>query len=228
MNKILRTLREVNTIVKKEKSFINPHYNHLIHGSIANEKNKYAVEIVCNIVTSIQQRGEFIKQKKDSTLDEINDSVKNIEKTMKRTERNVIRSVQGDELDNSDYEDVINNDNNKKQKIERIGLSKKISTIIEQIPVLDEALNIPTIDKKTKQPKTKAPKEKNIILKRAFTRAYELLEEKTDIYKYYKDLQITKIIPSMKTIDQNIKVSHIGIAENYKQENSQDEVLSKM
>ena len=65
-------------------------------------------------------------------------------------------------------------------------------------------------------PKPKTAREKNTILKNSFSKAYELLKEKTDIYKYYIDLQISEIVPTITTIEQIIKISHSGKNANYK------------
>lgn len=58
MNKILRELTLRNTETpKKGDTFINPHYSYLVHGDIAKERNKIAIEIVQRIIVLLHQRG---------------------------------------------------------------------------------------------------------------------------------------------------------------------------
>jgi ABC-type transporter MlaC component len=196
MNRILRALQEANTITPKTgKQYISPHYSFLIHGSIANERNKPAVEIVNTIVTLLHQRG--VEKPLKTNL-----SAAELKKTVKQAiqeEFNIIK-------DNITFDEDLN----------LTTMHKKISTIIEEIPILTEALDKETIDTKTNLPKPKITQDKNNILKRAFSGAYTLLKTKTDVYKYFKNLQITEIIPTISTIDQVIEISHVGINEDYK------------
>ena len=199
MNKILRTLQEVNAITpKKGAPYIKPHHSFLIHGTIANERNKPAVEIVCNIVTLLQQRGEVKLLKESITADKIE---KIVTKAVKKGIREEFNNIQEDDIDTA--------------QITLTSAHKKISELIKEIPILDEALNKPTIDKNTQRPKQKTAKAKNTILNNAFSKAYELLKEKTDIYKYYNNLKITEIIPTASTLDQIIEISHSGKNEKY-------------
>jgi hypothetical protein len=199
MNKILRTLQEVNAITpKKGTPYIKPHHSFLIHGSIANERNKPAVEIVCNVVALLQQRGETKLPNESLTAGKIE---KIVTKAVKKSIREEFNNILYDEDDAE--QDV------------HTSAHKKISELIKEIPILDEALNKPTIDKNTNLPKSKTARDINLILKRAFSGAYTLLKEKTDIYKYYNDLKITEIVPTASTIDQVIEISHNGINRNY-------------
>jgi hypothetical protein len=43
-----------------------------------------------------------------------------------------------------------------------------------------------------------------------------LLKEKTDVYKYYNNLKIPEIIPTVTTLDQVLEISHTGINKDYK------------
>jgi hypothetical protein len=81
---------------------------------------------------------------------------------------------------------------------------------------LTEALESPVIDKITNFPKNKTARDKNQILERAFSRAYVLLKTKTDVYKYFQNLNITEVIPTISTVDQVIEISHDGLNEAYK------------
>jgi hypothetical protein len=195
INRILRALQEANTITpKKGEPYLNPHHSYLIHGTIANERNKPAIEIVNAIVTLLHQRGVDKPPKEVFTLSEL-----------KRTIKQTIREEFGgaDEKNNDEEQPAITT------------MHKKISSIIEEIPLLTEALEKPAVDKKTNLLKPKPAKDKNKTLERAFSGAYSLLKTKTDIYKYYKNLKITEIIPTISTIDQIIEISHNGINEEY-------------
>lgn len=58
MNMIIQKIRERNTITKRNgDQYLNPGCSRLVHTSIANERNKAAVEIVQIIVALLQQRG---------------------------------------------------------------------------------------------------------------------------------------------------------------------------
>lgn len=78
--------------------------------------------------------------------------------------------------------------------------SISIRTIINEIPQLKES-----IEGKTTQ-------RKNGILKRNFTKVYELMKNKTDFYNYFIDLNITEIIPTSSTYETDVlRISHKGI-----------------
>lgn len=57
---------------------------------------------------------------------------------------------------------------------------------------------------------------KNAQLKRAFSKAYELLRTKTDIYKNYIDLKIPDIIPTVSTLNTSLNITYKGLDPNYK------------
>lgn len=54
--------------------------------------------------------------------------------------------------------------------------------------------------------------QQNLALKSAFTRAYELIAEKSDAYDYFRNLEITTdVIPTMRTLkDKRICIKHRG------------------
>jgi len=52
-------------------------------------------------------------------------------------------------------------------------------------------------------------------LKRTFSAMYRILREKTDLFKYYRDLTITEVIPTVKSLDARITISHHGSNPNY-------------
>lgn len=59
---------------------------------------------------------------------------------------------------------------------------------------------------------------KNNALRRAFTKAFELLEKKTDAFQYFKDLRIeSKVIPTINMLDYELVLVHKGRNGSYKQ-----------
>lgn len=61
-------------------------------------------------------------------------------------------------------------------------------------------------------------KNRNNALQRAFSKAFELLEKKTDAFQYFSNLRIVnKAIPTMNTLDNDIEFVHTGRNGSYKQ-----------
>lgn len=80
--------------------------------------------------------------------------------------------------------------------------SISIRTIINEIPQLKES-----IEGKTTQ-------RKNGILKRNFTKVYELMKNKTEFYNFFIDLNIPEIIPTSSTYETDVlRISHRGTKE---------------
>lgn len=87
-----------------------------------------------------------------------------------------------------------------KTKNPSIGIKK----LIDDIPQLKEKLE------NTEQTKHPAVN-KNNILKRHFSKAYELMKTKTDFYSFFKDLEIPKMKPTSKTYETDVlRISHKG------------------
>ena len=63
----------------------------------------------------------------------------------------------------------------------------------------------------------KSTADKNKALRRAFEKAYQLIETKTDAGEYFIDLQIPKIIPTFSTLDDKLIISHHGVNGDYRQ-----------
>ena len=72
----------------------------------------------------------------------------------------------------------------------------------------------PQIREKLKAQKTASLKTQT--LKRTFTAMYRILRKKTDLFAYYKDLTITEIIPTARSIDAEIVITHKGGNPKYK------------
>lgn len=81
------------------------------------------------------------------------------------------------------------------------GAHIRIDTILERIPILKEKLE-----------GIAANKDKSIILRRTFKKAYELLKQETFIYDKYKDLNITEVLPTITTLSSVINITHQGKA----------------
>lgn len=62
----------------------------------------------------------------------------------------------------------------------------------------------------------KSTADKNKALRRAFEKAYQLIDTKTDAGEYFIDLKISKIIPTMNTLDDKLTITHHGINGDYK------------
>lgn len=80
---------------------------------------------------------------------------------------------------------------------------KAFAAIIEVIPILKERL------------KGKTAGADNAQLKRAFSRAYDLLRTKTDAYEYFIGLEVSDIIPTVTTLEQVLTIKHQGINTAY-------------
>lgn len=64
----------------------------------------------------------------------------------------------------------------------------------------------------------KEQKNRNNALQRAFSKAFDLLEKKTDAFQFFADLRIhNKMIPTMNTLDNEIEFVHKGRNGSYKQ-----------
>ena len=174
MNRVLVELRKSNTVIKKGKeAYIAPHHNFLMHGTIANERNKAAVEIVAVIIALLLQRGEAIKPKITLTAKEVEAAAYRGAKLANR-----------DEL-SSDKKNNLKTDNeciNKKEPPHITKAHKSYRGIIDEIPLLTEALN-----------EAQGYRRKNEILRRAFSNVNELLKTKTDVYRYFKNLTISPV-----------------------------------
>lgn len=82
--------------------------------------------------------------------------------------------------------------------------SVAFSTLIDDVPQFKARL-----DKSTTA-------NKNNILRRTFTAVYKILRDKTDLYKYFIDLQIQQTIPTASTINTNLVIEYSGRNSNFK------------
>lgn len=59
--------------------------------------------------------------------------------------------------------------------------------------------------------------DKNKSLKRAFEGAYKLLKTRTDAYRYFLDLSVPNIVPTITTLDRELTITHRGINPEYRE-----------
>lgn len=76
---------------------------------------------------------------------------------------------------------------------------KRFSELIEEVPELVDRLE-----------NTKAAADKNRVMRRAFTGAYSILKNKTDVYKYFVGLNIPATIPTITTAENVLVITHKG------------------
>ena len=88
---------------------------------------------------------------------------------------------------------------------DRITYSPSFRTIIHDAPILRGRIN----SYATVQDKNKA-------IRRAFEKAYELIDKKTDASKYFCKLNINRVIPTMQTLDDKLYITHEGRNGDYR------------
>lgn len=144
-------------------SYDRPYHNSLVHSTIANERNKTAVELVYLITSGLLLRG-FIPDGKTYNRKQI----KNI--------------PQG-----------------------TITYSVTFRTLLKNAPLLRNRID-----------SYSSISDKNRALRRAFEKAYSLLETKTDAQQYFCNLQWQTFIPTMTTLDAVLTFTHEGKDGKYK------------
>lgn len=82
--------------------------------------------------------------------------------------------------------------------------------LIEECPKIREKLKA--------QPDTRA---KTKTLNRTFTAMYRILRKKTDLFSYYDNVIITEVIPTARSLDAEIVITHTGTNPKYKRPNIQ-------
>ena len=93
----------------------------------------------------------------------------------------------------------------KTQFPERITYSIRFLTLINDAPLLRGRIQ-----------SYQDMKDKNKALRRAFEKAYQLLDTKTDAGEWFVRLQYTKVIPTMTTLDDELTFTHEGRNGDYK------------
>lgn len=78
-----------------------------------------------------------------------------------------------------------------------------VKTIIDDCPDIKNALE-----------NAKSAADKNKILKRAFSKAWELLETKTTLREHYKNIKFPTLIPTVSTMDTLLEFPHDGTIKN--------------
>lgn len=87
---------------------------------------------------------------------------------------------------------------------EQVTYSISFATLVNDAPILQQRITQGTTADKNKK------------LKRAFEGAYSLLKTRTDAYKYFIDLTVQEIAPTMTTLDRQLLITHRGINPAYK------------
>lgn len=93
----------------------------------------------------------------------------------------------------------------KTQHPERVTYSISFRSLINDAPLLRGRIQ-----------SYKDVKDKNRALRRAFEKAYELIDKKTDAAEWFIDLQGNRIIPTMTTLDDELIFTHNGRNGDYK------------
>ena len=135
---IQRDKNDKPKLKRNGKPFMLPSHSYLINASIAKERNKRAVEIVCIVVTLIEQAG-------DSGTPHI-----------------------------------------------------RAQTIIDRCPDLKNALD------------AAASSNKSLILKRAFSKAWQLLPKQTRLAEVYRNIKFPTAVPTASTLDMVFEFPHDG------------------
>jgi hypothetical protein len=79
--------------------------------------------------------------------------------------------------------------------------------LIDRVPTLKDQIS-----------RQNATADKNKVLKRVFSGAFNLIETKSDAYKYFINLTIEpKIHPSTTTLSKTVRITHEGINQDYKE-----------
>lgn len=166
--RLIDELESKNKIERKTKDgeyeYIAPYHNMLIYSTIANERNKTAVELVYLIIAGLHQRGK------------VPDANTYAKKDMQHKDPRLIT------------------------------YQTSFGSLVDDTSLLSGRIKA-----------YKSTADKNKALRRAFEKAYQLIETKTDAGEYFIDLQIPKIIPTVSTLNDKLTISHHGVNGDYRQ-----------
>lgn len=88
---------------------------------------------------------------------------------------------------------------------EKVSYSISFNTLVNDAPILKQRIAQGTTANK------------NLKLRRAFEGAYNLLKTRTDAYKYFIDLNVQEVTPTITTLDRELTITHRGINPEYKE-----------
>lgn len=166
--RLIDELESKNKIERKTKDgeyeYIAPYHNMLVYSTIANERNKTAVELVYLIIAGLHQRGK------------VPDANTYAKKDMQHRDPHLVT------------------------------YQTSFGSLVDDTSILSGRIQA-----------YKSTADKNKALRRAFEKAYQLIETKTDAGEYFIDLQIPKIIPTISTLDDKLIISHRGVNGEYRQ-----------
>lgn len=166
--RLIDELESKNKIERKTKDgdyeYIAPYHNMLVYSTIANERNKTAVELVYLIIAGLHQRGK------------VPDANTYAKKDMQHRDPRLVT------------------------------YQTSFGSLVDDTSILSGRIEA-----------YKSTADKNKALRRAFEKAYQLIETKTDAGEYFIDLQIPKIIPTISTLDDKLTITHHGVNGDYRQ-----------
>lgn len=166
--RLIDELESKNKIERKTKDgdyeYIAPYHNMLVYSTIANERNKTAVELVYLIIAGLHQRGK------------VPDANTYAKKNMQHRDPRLVT------------------------------YQTSFGSLVDDTSILSGRIEA-----------YKSTADKNKALRRAFEKAYQLIETKTDAGEYFIDLQIPKIIPTISTLDDKLTITHHGVNGDYRQ-----------
>lgn len=164
--RLIDELESKNKIERKTKDgdyeYIAPYHNMLVYSTIANERNKTAVELVYLIIAGLHQRGK------------VPDANTYAKKNMQHRDPRLVT------------------------------YQTSFGSLVDDTSILSGRIEA-----------YKSTADKNKALRRAFEKAYQLIETKTDAGEYFIDLQIPKIIPTISTLDDKLTITHHGVKADY-------------
>ena len=168
LHRLIDELESRNKIERKTKNgeyeYIAPYHNMLVYSTIANERNKPAVELVYLSIAGLHQRGK------------VPDANTYAKKDMQHKDPRLIT------------------------------YQTSFGSLVDDTSLLSGRIEA-----------YKSTADKNKALRRAFEKAYQLIETKTDAGEYFIDLQIPKIIPTISTLDDKLTITHHGVNGDYRQ-----------
>ena len=96
-------------------------------------------------------------------------------------------------------------DQEQKNATEKVVYRIKYQKLIDDTPLLSMAYK-----------NANGSKREYDILNRTFKKAFALLKNKTDLYKYFNDLNIPETPPTKRTLNDNLVITHKGLNAKYK------------
>ena len=168
-----------------------PANNFLIHSTANATRNRRALELVMRISSGLLQRGEEIYSEEEK---------RELKKAQKSgVNKKDLSKMKADMLQDPDREPP------------PTVYEPTFAFLVDLAPSLKARL-----DEARKAPSNSRQLVNN-ALKSAFSGAYKMLKKETDCYKYFLDLQIPEIYPTVSTLNSTLRITFRGINPKYKQ-----------